>query len=82
MASLAAAGCSRKRKSFVLSIEDKLKIYDLAESGRSWSTIRHTNKLYCSFLSQTARTRLQTFQPTKISDYFAYNMYSKCVNVH
>ena len=36
MASPAATGNSRKRKSFVLSIDDKLKICDLAESGRSW----------------------------------------------
>ena len=47
MASPAAAGSSGKRKRVVLSIEDKLKIWDLAESGRSWSTIRHTNEHYC-----------------------------------
>ena len=78
MASLAAAGSSRKRKRVVLSIEDKLKICDLAESGRSWLTIRHTNEHYCSFQSQTARKRLQTFEQTKISEY----LYPKCVNVH
>ena len=39
MASPAAAGSSRKRKRVVLSIEDKLKICDLAESGRSLTSI-------------------------------------------
>ena len=68
MASPAAAGSSRKRKRVVLSLEDKLKICDLAESGRSGSIIRHTNEHYCSFLSQTGRKRLQTFEQTKISD--------------
>ena len=65
-----ATGSSRKWKRVVLSIEDKLKnlICDLAESGRCWSTIRHTNEHYCSFLSETARKRLQTFEQTKISD--------------
>ena len=69
MASPATAGSSRKRKRVVLSIEDKLKICDLAESERSWSIIRHTNEHYCSFLSQTVRKRLQTFEQTKINDY-------------
>ena len=32
-----------KRNRVVLSIEDKLKICDLVESGRSWSIIGHTN---------------------------------------
>ena len=68
MASSATTGSSRKRKRVVLSIEDKLKICDLAESERSWSIIRHTNEHYCSFLSQTVRKRLQTFEQTKISD--------------
>ena len=65
MASPATTSSSRKRKRVVLSIEDKLKICDLAESERSWSII---NEHYCSFLSQTVRKRLQTFEQTKISD--------------
>ena len=57
-----------KEKLHVLSIEGKLKICDLAESGRCWSTITHTNEHYGSFLSPSARKRLQTFEQTKISD--------------
>ena len=37
MASSAATGSVRKRKRVVLSIEDKLKIRDLAESGKPMS---------------------------------------------
>ena len=44
MASSAATGSSRKRKRVVLSIEDKLKICDLAESGRLMSILLFLSK--------------------------------------
>ena len=75
MASPATAGSSRKRKRVVLSIEDKLKMCDLAESGRCWSKITHINEHYCSFLSQSAIKRLSRLR-------LVINLYPKCVNVH